>query len=317
MFIDEIEITFKAGDGGNGKVSFFPGKRSGPDGGSGGTGGNILICASPNVVNLNQLLGKNIIAAENGNGGGDREKTGADGKNLELNLPVGSLLIDTNTQEEVELNQEGLKVLVCKGGYGGRGNAEFKSSRNTTPREAEKGQPGEEKHFKILVRMIADFGLIGLPNAGKSSLLNELTNARAKVADYPFTTIQPNLGVSEGRVIADIPGLIAGASEGKGLGIKFLKHIEKVKLLLHCIPADSKNVVKDYETIINELSKYNPGLIHKKQIALLTKSDLSNKKGLDKKIKQLKKFQKTVLPISIHDWESLENLKEILRIREP
>lgn len=314
MFIDEIEITLKAGNGGNGKVSFFPGRKSGPDGGSGGMGGNLVARASANITNLNQYLGKNTIAAENGMDGSSREKTGADGKELALNLPTGSLMIDTDTQEEIELIKEGSKILICKGGFGGRGNSEFKSSLNTTPREAEKGEIGQSRSFKILVRMIADFGLVGLPNAGKSSLLNELTNARVAVASYPFTTLQPNLGVFNHKVIADIPGLIEGASQGKGLGIKFLKHIEKVKLLLHCISSQSQIVAEEYKTVMNELEKYNPQLIQKKQIVLLTKSDLISQSQLDKKIRDLKKFQEIILPVSIYDWDSLQALKNLLEI---
>lgn len=309
MFIDEIEIDLKGGNGGGGKVSFFPGKHSGPDGGNGGQGGSLLVVASPFMTNLNKFSGKHIISAANGVPGGSNNRAGAKGEDLELNLPLGSLLIDTEKNEEFELTKEGQKILLCVGGKGGRGNFEFKSSSNTAPTYAQKGLKGQMRHFKILLRMIADFGLIGLPNAGKSSLLNELTNAKADVASYPFTTLQPNLGVLNKKIIADIPGLIEGASEGKGLGIKFLKHIEKVKLLLHCISSESENVAADYKTVIKELKKYNPKLLGKVQIILLTKSDLVAAKDLEKKIKQLKKLQKEVIPVSIHDWDSLERLK--------
>lgn len=312
MFIDEIEISLKAGDGGMGIVSFYPGKKSGPDGGSGGDGADLYVFASPHITNLNQYSSKYIIEAENGKSGGKNKKEGAKGSNLEVAFPLSALLIDSETGEELELNEYDKKVLVCKGGYGGRGNCELKSSINTTPRTAEKGVPGQKRHFKILVRMIADIGLIGLPNAGKSSLLNELTNAKSIVASYPFTTLQPNLGVCHKKIIADIPGLIEGASDGKGLGIKFLKHIEKVKLLLHCIPADSENLVRDYKIILTELGKYNENLLDKKQIVLLTKSDLVTKKELEEKKKALLKYQKQVLDVSIHDFESLEKLKQIL-----
>lgn len=312
MFIDEIEISFKAGNGGPGKVSFFPGKHSGPDGGNGGYGGDLYIKVSPHLTNLNNFLGKHLISAPNGVPGGSNNRAGAKGEDLEVGLPIGSLLIDTEKDQEIELSEEGQKVLLCIGGKGGRGNSKFKSSSNTAPTYAQKGLKGQTRHFKILLRMIADFGLIGLPNAGKSSLLNELTNANVSVASYPFTTLQPNLGVLNKKVIADIPGLIEGASAGKGLGIKFLKHIEKVKLLLHCISAESDNIVTDYKTIIKELKEYNPNLLNKEQIILLTKSDLVDKKDLDKKIKQLKKLQTRVLPISIHDFDSLEVLKILI-----
>lgn len=309
MFIDEIEIDLKAGNGGPGKVSFFPGKHSGPDGGNGGYGGDLYIKASSYMTNLNNFLGKHIIAAPNGVPGGSNNRAGAKGEDLRVNLPLGSLLIDTDKDEEFELTKEGQEILLCIGGKGGRGNSEFKSSSNTAPHYAQKGLKGQKRHFKILLRMIADFGLIGLPNAGKSSLLNELTNAKAEVASYPFTTLQPNLGVLNKKVIADIPGLIEGASDGKGLGIKFLKHIEKVKLLLHCISSESEDVVADYKTVIKELKNYNPKLLEKPQIILLTKSDLVSQRDLEKKIKKLKKFQKEVISISIHDWDSLERLK--------
>lgn len=312
MFVDETEISFKGGKGGDGKTSFFPGKKSGPDGGNGGDGGNLYIKANRKLSNLNEFLGKKEISAENGQMGGTNKKTGANGKDLEINLPIGSFLTDTNSGEEFELISEDQKILICKRGKGGKGNAQFKSASNTTPTFSEKGEVGQKRHFKIIVRMIADFGLIGLPNTGKSSLLNELTRTHAKIADYSFTTIEPNLGVINGKVIADIPGLIEGAHLGKGLGIKFLKHIEKVKMLLHCISSESENVASDYLTIVEEMKKFNPDLLKINQIILLTKSDLLDSKDLNKKIKQLKKLQKLVLPVSILDSESLNNLINLL-----
>ena len=300
MFTDEIKISFKAGDGGNGIVSFFPGKKSGPDGGNGGSGGNLFIKADRQLSNLNGFVGKKEIKAEDGKMGGRNRKSGANGKDLELSLPVGSFLTDINSKEEFELISENQKILICFGGKGGKGNAKLRSASNTTPMFSEKGGVGQIRHFNIILRMIADFGLIGLPNTGKSSLLNELTKAHAKVAGYPFTTIEPNLGVINGKVIADIPGLIEGAHLGKGLGISFLKHIEKVKMLLHCISSESENIASDYLTIVEEMKKYNP--------------DLLDPKELDKKVKQLKKLQKTVLPISILDPNSLDKLKDLLAL---
>lgn len=313
MFTDEIEITLKAGNGGDGKVSFFPGKRSGPSGGSGGDGGNLYIKASPHVTNLNNLIGKKLIKSGDGDMGGINGKTGAKGDDFELKLPIGSQLIDTQTSEEFELLLENEKILICKGGKGGKGNAELKSPSNTTPAWAQKGESGQSRHFKIIVKMIADFGLIGLPNAGKSSLLNELTNANVKVADYPFTTLEPNLGVYKGKVLADIPGLIEGAHEGKGLGINFLKHIEKVRLLIHCISTESEDLIKDYQTIVAELENFNPTLSKKKQIILLTKSDLLDIKEIKQKVLLLKKLQLVAIPVSILDQESLNKVRELIR----
>ncbi len=314
MFIDEIEITFNAGKGGAGKVSFFPGKHSGPDGGNGGKGGDIYVKATNNVINLNHFLGKMEITGFNGQPGSNNNKFGEKGKDLIINLPIGSFIVDEENNKEYELTKEDQQLMLCIGGRGGRGNSEFKSPSRTAPTYAQKGEPGQKRHFKIIVRMIADFGLIGLPNAGKSSLLNALTSANVAVAAYPFTTLEPNLGAIKHKIIADIPGLIEGASTGKGLGIKFLKHIQKVKYLLHRVPADSENVLKDYKIIIKELKEYDPMLIEKKQIILVTKSDLVSDTKLNKKIKQLKKIQNVVLPVSIHNWESLQDLLKTLEV---
>lgn len=312
MFVDEIEVIFKAGSGGDGRSSFFPGKKSGPDGGNGGDGGTIYVKASSSVSNLNHFVGKHIISAENGRPGGSNNKAGANGNDLEVNLPVGSTLVNTDSNQELELTQENQRIPICWGGAGGKGNTEFKSPTNTTPTFAEKGRQGDKIQYKIILRLIADFGLIGLPNAGKSSILNELTNANIKVAGYPFTTLEPNLGVYSGKVIADIPGLIEGASKGKGLGINFLKHIEKVNTLLHCISSESENLIKDYKTVIKELEKFNPQLSKKRQIILLTKSDLCDSGDLNKKARLLKNYQKEVLPISILDTDSINILARML-----
>lgn len=314
MFIDEIEITFKAGNGGAGKVSFFPGKHSGPDGGNGGKGGDIIVKATNNVTNLNNFLGKMEIAGFNGSPGENNNKSGEKGKDFIINLPMGSLIVDSGNNKEYELTKEDQELMLCIGGRGGRGNSAFKSPARPAPTYAQKGEPGQKRHFKIIVRMIANFGLIGLPNAGKSSLLNALTSANVRVADYPFTTLQPNLGAIKHKIIADIPGLIEGASQGKGLGIKFLKHIQKVQFLLHCIPSDSVNVIKDYKVIMGELKKYDPSLTVKKQIILLTKSDLTSDTQLNKKVKQLKKIQDIVMPVSIHNWESLQALLKTIEV---
>ncbi len=312
MLIDEVEIVLKGGHGGPGRVSFNPGSRSGPNGGNGGKGGDLYINVTSDLYALNQFSKTQIKEAENGQMGGKFQQSGRDGKDLEIILPLGTELIDFQTGEKFILDDLNMRILICKGGLGGRGNFEFKSSKNTTPMYAQKGLEGQIRQLKVELKFIADFGLIGLPNAGKSSLLNELTSAGAKVASYPFTTLEPNLGVINGKVIADIPGLIEGAAEGKGLGIKFLKHIEKVKLLIHLVPADSSDIEKDYQVVLGELEKYNPEMLKKKEIILLTKSDLVEKKEMEKKLKIMKKFKKEILPISIHDWDSITKLKELL-----
>lgn len=312
MLIDEVEIILKAGHGGPGRVSFNPGKKKGPNGGNGGKGGNIYITVTSDLRALNQFSKTKSKEAENGEAGENYQKSGKDGKDLEILMPLGTEMTDLRTGEKFELNDLDKRILICKGGLGGKGNFELRSSRRTTPLFAQKGLSGEEKRLKVELKFIADFGLIGLPNAGKSSLLNELTAANAKTADYPFTTLEPNLGVWNGKVIADIPGLIEGAHEGRGLGIRFLKHIEKVKLLLHLVPADSENVVKDYQVIKNELEEYTSELLNKEEIVILTKTDLVEPKELKQRIKDLKKINKTIIPVSIYDWDSLEKLKEIL-----
>lgn len=334
MLVDEVELALRAGHGGPGKMSFFPGKKSGPDGGNGGRGGDVYVKATTDLTALKRFTSLHLLQAEKGEGGGKNNRYGAAGNDLEVLLPTGSVLID-DFGRVYELTHKDQTILICKGGLGGRGNAQLASSTRTTPEFAQPGMPGEVKHFKIHLKLIADFGLIGLPNAGKSSLLNELTKAQAKVGDYHFTTLEPNLGVlspgvgstehgeensishlspptTDQLILADIPGLIEGASEGRGLGIKFLKHIEKVKVLLHCITAESTDIKKDYQTVRTELEKYNPELIQKSEIILLTKTDLVDKKELKEKIDIFKKMKKKVIPVSIHDWDSLEELKKNL-----
>lgn len=313
MLIDEIEITLQAGHGGAGKVSFNPGRKGGPNGGNGGRGGDIYIKATPDLTVLNQFSRQKLVKTENGQPGDVFQKTGRDGEDLQILMPLGTYLKDKETGEVFEIGNLNDCLLIAKGGLGGRGNFELRSSRNTTPRYAQKGLPGQQRNLKTELKFLADIGLIGLPNAGKSSLLNELTAANAKTADYPFTTLEPNLGVWQRKIIADIPGLIAGASKGKGLGIKFLKHIEKVKLLLHCIAADSKDPAADYLIIRDELMEFNPKTAEKQEIILLTKSDLLTKKDLKLKIQALRKVNKTAFPVSIYDWDSLKKLEEILK----
>lgn len=311
MLIDEVAIIARGGKGGPGRVSFYSKTNGGPNGGDGGKGGDVFVEATSDLYALNRFLSKSEYSGGNGEQGGHNQKSGAAGKDLNLTVPIGTSIIDEKGSE-TELNELNKKVLLAKGGLGGKGNAFFKSSSNTTPRYAQPGLRGEEKKLKLKLKLIADFGLIGLPNAGKSSLLNELTNAEAKIGGYPFTTLEPNLGMLKKKVIADIPGLIEGASSGKGLGHKFLKHIEKVHLLLHCISSQSEDPVRDYNIIHEELEKYNSKLLEKQEIILITKSDLVEKADLEKKLKTLNKLGKKIIPLSIHNWDSLQELIKIL-----
>lgn len=313
MLIDEATITVKAGNGGPGKVSFFPGLKSGPNGGNGGKGGDVYAVLNTSMSDLNRYVSKKNYKAEHGKPGQTFLKYGADAPDFELPFPAGTTLQDLETSTVYEITKESPRYLLCRGGKGGRGNAEFKSSIKKAPRFAEPGKEGEEKHFKVVMRLIADFGFIGLPNAGKSSLLNELTRANVKVAPYAFTTLEPNLGVVDGKVIADIPGLIEGASQGKGLGIKFLKHIEKVQLLLHCIAADNENLTQTYTTVRTELKNFNSALSEKKEIILLTKSDLVDQKNLKLKQDELRQLNKEVLTVSIYDRDSIMQLQAFLQ----
>lgn len=302
MLLDKVDVTFSAGNGGNGKVSFKKIGR-GPDGGNGGRGGDLYVTTSSDLTILYQFNQKDYLSAENGIPGGDNIKSGHKGEDLTITLPIGTELINREAGQIIlELTRVGETVKLLKGGDGGKGNWEFRSARNTTPLKAQKGFPGESLNLTLNLKLIADFGLIGLPNAGKSSLLNELTNSNAKIGNYAFTTLSPNLGVINGKVVADIPGLIEGASDGKGLGINFLKHIEKVKILIHCIDATSDDYERDYKIVRNELGKYNKVLLKKKEVILLCKSDL-----VEKKIK----FQNATY-VSIYDIESINSLRKLL-----
>lgn len=313
MFTDEVKISVIAGRGGDGVVAFNKIKMSlGPTGGKGGKGGNIYFEGVSNLSALNKYKHKKEYYAENGMNGKKDNSEGKSGKDLILTVPIGSILHNLITKEDFDIIDIGQKILVARGGIGGRGNFCFRSAINTSPKEKEQGLPGEEMNFFIELRFIADIGLIGLPSAGKSSLLNELTKANAKVGAYDFTTLEPNLGVMETVIIADIPGLIEGASAGKGLGIKFLRHIQRTKILAHCISVESSDSEKDYRIIREELKKYDPKLLEKKEIILLTKTDLISEKMLKQKIKQLQKINSNVFAVSIHDQDQLDRLKKNL-----
>ncbi len=314
MLVDEVKIVIKAGDGGNGKVAFLHRPfvpRGGPSGGDGGRGGDIYFEGVSDIGALYPFRSKNKVAAENGQDGMGDKKTGKSGQDLILKVPVGSIISDNHGQS-LEIIKVGQNACLAKGGRGGYGNWRLRSSVNQTPRFAKPGKKGEEKHLEIELKLIAEVGLIGLPNAGKTSLLNELTRASAKVANYPFTTLEPNLGVMGDLILADIPGLIKGASCGKGLGHKFLRHIQRTKILVHCISSESDNLQKDYQLIRQELGKFSQDILAKSEILLLTKADLLNKIETKEKIKVLKKLNKKVLAISIYDLDSLKLLQKMV-----
>jgi len=314
MLIDEVKIKVKAGKGGRGAVVFSRVKMTlGPTGGDGGRGGNVYFEGVSDLSALNQFRYKKELSAENGKNGKGGFSDGTDGKDLFLRVPVGTVIHNLSLKSDSEIISVGQRLLMAEGGKGGRGNFKFRSSTNTTPKEFEEGSLGQEYELRLELKMIADVGFVGLPNVGKSSLLNELTKAKSKVANYPFTTLNPNLGVYYGLVLADIPGLIEGASLGKGLGAKFLRHIERTRTLFHFISSESQDPLADYKTIRNELETYNKELLLKPEYVFLTKTDLLPEKDIKKKVVLLKKKGKEVLAISIIDEKSLKLVEGVLR----
>jgi GTP-binding protein len=314
MLIDDVIIKIKAGNGGRGAVAFNKTKGSrGPTGSNGGRGGSFYFEGISSIDALNQFRGKRNFSAENGENGKTKLLDGGAGEDLVLNIPVGTVIHNLTTGADLELVSIGQRILIAKGGRGGKGNFLFRSSTNTTPMEFQEGEAGEAFDLRLELKLIADVGLIGLPNVGKSSFLNKFTNAKSKVADYLFTTLEPNLGVYFDLILADIPGLIEGASEGKGLGIKFLRHIERTKILFHFIAADSKNPLSDYKIIREELKKHNKDLLDKKEYLFLSKSDMISKKEFEEKKKKLEQTGREVLPISIINDETLKPVEKILR----
>jgi len=313
MLIDDVKLEVTAGHGGKGCASFNKNLMSlGPAGGSGGHGGSIIFTGVSDLNALGQFRYKKQIDAPNGRDGKGQFCDGPNGKDLLVKVPVGTVIHNLDTRKDLEITKVGEEVLIAQGGKGGKGNFQFRSSTNTTPREFEEGKEGQHFNLRLELKLIADIGFVGLPNVGKSSLLNEITNASAKVANYQFTTLEPNLGVHYGLILADIPGLIEGASEGKGLGIKFLKHVERTKILFHFLSTESEDPIADYKTIRKELGAYNPLLLEKPEYIFLSKADMVSETEIKKKLKLLKKLSSKVIPISIHDWDKLQVVKDLL-----
>lgn len=315
MFTDEATIKIKAGNGGNGCISFRREKyvpKGGPDGGDGGKGGDVYFVVSETVHTLSDYARKKDWQAQNGEDGRSKKQTGKNGEDLILAVPPGTLIkiVDNGTFDMTKV--EG-KVLLARAGKGGWGNVHFATAVHQTPFFAHKGIKGEEKTLQLELKLIADIGLVGLPNSGKSTLLSHISNARPKIADYPFTTLTPNLGVAKYQnqefVVADIPGLISGASAGKGLGDKFLRHIERTKVLVHLIDISSSDPARDYEVIREELKKWNPLLLKKKEIVVLNKADILPKKESQNVANKLsKKIKKPILVLSAISGEGLDEL---------
>ncbi len=313
MLIDDVNVRISAGHGGKGAVAFNKNLMSlGPAGGSGGLGGRVYAEGVSDLSALGQFRFKKEFAAEDGQEGRGQFRDGHDGKDLVLKVPVGTIAHNLTTGEDVEVEHVGQRVLLAKGGKGGKGNFLFRSSRNTTPKQSQPGLPGESFEFRLELKFIADIGFVGLPNVGKSSLLNELTNAKSKVANYAFTTLEPNLGAYYEVIVADIPGLMEGSSTGKGLGTRFLRHIERTRTLFHFISAESPTPVADYKTIRAELGAYSKKLLKKPEHLFLTKSDVVDEKQLKSILAKLKKIDPKVIAISIIDEESLKKVQKLL-----
>ncbi len=304
MFIDEITLHCKAGKGGDGVVRWLHEKgrdHGGPSGGNGGKGGDVYAVAVRDVGVLNAY--KNVESFEAGDGvaGMNNLKQGAEGKDMEIKLPVGSRITNSASGHTFELLEDGQRELLLKGGRGGLGNAHFKGSTNQRPEESTLGEEGEVADIQVELLLIVDLGLIGLPNAGKSSMLNTLTAAKSKVGNFAFTTLEPSLGSFYGLVLADIPGLIEGAHEGKGLGHKFLRHIERTKALVHCISAEDADPVEAYQIVRKELELYNKDIINKREVVVLTKVDMVSDAEKAEKLLALSAISKEVFAFSMID----------------
>ncbi|MFQ6036268.1 MAG: GTPase ObgE [Sedimentisphaerales bacterium] len=322
MFIDEAQIWVKAGDGGNGCISFRREKyipRGGPDGGDGGRGGNVYFQAIENLDTLMDFTGKHHWRAKNGQPGSGGNKHGANGQDLIINVPPGTLIYDADLNLLLkDLNEVGLKVCICRGGRGGKGNKAFATPTNQAPKYAEPGKKGQQRNIRLELKLIADVGLVGMPNAGKSTLISRCSAAKPKIADYPFTTTEPVLGIVELSdfrrfVMADIPGLIEDAHKGAGLGHEFLKHIERTRIIVHILdimPADGSEPANNYKVIRNELGRYSRTLAKKQEVIVANKVDLDPDGKIVKDLRR--KLRKEIYPISAVAGNGVKDLCEIL-----
>jgi len=318
-FVDYIKVFCRAGNGGAGSAhlrreKFIP--KGGPDGGDGGRGGHVIVRGNDQMWTLLHLKFRRHIFAEHGGRGGMQQCTGADGKDVIIEVPLGTVAKIADTENVIfEITSHGEEKILAKGGRGGLGNVHFKSSTNQTPRYAQPGEEGISDWYILELKILADVGLVGFPNAGKSTLLSVVSAAKPRIADYPFTTLTPNLGIVSYRdnksfVMADIPGIIEGAHEGKGLGIRFLRHIERNSLLLFVIPADTNNIRQEYEVLINELRMYNPELLDKKRVLAISKSDLLDDELMNETRKDLPDIPRVF--ISAITGLGLTDLKDML-----
>ncbi len=318
-FVDYVKICCRSGKGGAGSAHLHRAKcipKGGPDGGDGGRGGHIILKGNKQLWTLLHLKYMKHVIAEPGQNGAENQRSGLTGKDVIIDVPLGTIAKDAETGKvECEISADGETVILSPGGRGGLGNQHFKSSTNQTPRYAQPGEPGREEWKILELKILADVGLVGFPNAGKSTLLSKVSAAKPEIADYPFTTLVPNLGIVAYRdhksfVMADIPGIIEGAHEGKGLGLRFLRHIERNSLLLFMVPADSDDIKKEYNILVNELKQFNPDLLHKARILAISKSDLIDDELKTEIKKSLPKISHIF--ISSHTGEGLAKLKDLI-----
>lgn len=313
MLIDDVTITAKAGNGGNGVVRFSKTLMTkGPTGGDGGRGGNVILKAVSDLGALRPFRTKKSVKAQHGAPGEQNTKAGSGGDDVVIPVPVGTVAHDLTHNKTYDMTQVGQQEIIATGGKGGFGNFHFRSSRNTTPMRANEGAPGDKIDLRLELKMIADIGFVGYPNVGKSTLLNELTNASSKVANYHFTTLEPSLGVHYDLILADIPGLIEGASEGKGLGHKFLQHIERTRLLFHFVAADSEDPVADYHAIRKELGAFSEELENKEEWIIVSRADQVAEEKVREVVAALSKLNPQIVALSILDDGLMDGVRSLL-----